>query len=105
MAPRVEFLWWSECPSWERALADLRAAMVEHELDPGSIEVREITSEADAEAEGVPGFADDQGRLDAMSPTPSRGCPGGLVCRMYVRRDRRISPLPDPLDVREAPRG
>ena len=101
MAPRVEFLWWSQCPSWERALADLRAAMVEHELDPGSIEVREITSEADAEAESFPGSPTI--RVDGRDVSDTvEGVPGGLVCRMYVRRDRRISPLPDPLDVREA---
>ena len=101
MAPEVEFLWWSECPSWERALADLRAAMVESGLDPASIAEREITSEAQAEAEGFPGSPTI--RVDGEDVAePAEGMPHGLVCRVYLRRDRRISPLPDPLDVREA---
>ena len=28
--------------------------------------------------------------------------PVGLTCRVYLRRDGRISPTPDPSDVREA---
>ena len=32
--PRVEFLWWSGCPSWERGIAELREAMEELGLDP-----------------------------------------------------------------------
>ena len=34
VTPRVEFLWWEGCPSHERALADLRAAMADAGLDP-----------------------------------------------------------------------
>ena len=33
---------------------------------------------------------------------PVDGEPTGLTCRVYRRRDGRISPLPDPEDVREA---
>ncbi len=53
--PRVEFLWWRECPSWERALADLRAAMAEAGLDPDSIELREIDTEDLASREAFVG--------------------------------------------------
>jgi hypothetical protein len=28
--------------------------------------------------------------------------PAGLNCRVYVRRDGRVSPTPDPQDLREA---
>lgn len=101
VAPEVEFLWWSECPSWERALADLRAAMVENGLDPASIVEREIASEAQAEAEGFPGSPTI--RVDGADiAQPAEGMPRGLVCRVYLRRDRRVSPQPDPLDVRDA---
>ncbi len=101
MAPEVEFLWWSECPSWERALADLRAAMVENGLDPKSIVEREISSEDEAEAEGFPGSPTIRVN-GADIAEPAEGMPWGLVCRVYLRRDRRVSPLPDPLDLREA---
>ena len=101
VAPEVEFLWWSECPSWERALADLKAAMVENGLDPGSIDEREIESEAQAEAEGFPGSPTIRVNGEDVAE-PAEGMPRGLVCRVYLRRDRRVSPLPDPLDMREA---
>lgn len=101
MAPTVEFLWWAECPSWERALADLRAAMTELGLDPGSVEVRQISTEEQAQAEGFSGSPTI--RVDGADVVEHPdGMPHGLVCRVYVRRDGRVSPLPDPLDVRDA---
>jgi hypothetical protein len=98
-APRVELLWWSGCPSWERALADLRNEMRSLDLDPDSIEVREIATEADAEREefvGSPTIRID-GRV--VQPTDE---PAGLTCRVYRLRDGRVSPLPDRADVRDA---
>ena len=53
--PRVEFLWWEGCPSWERALAGLAAAMKDAGLDPKAIEQRRIASEHAARAEGFVG--------------------------------------------------
>jgi hypothetical protein len=100
-APRVEFLWWDECPSWERALDGLRAAMVEAELDPGTIEMRRISSEEEAGAERFPGSPTI--RVEGADVAEQPGEPQyGLTCRVYRRRDGRVSPLPDPLDVRAA---
>ena len=45
MRPRIELLWWQGCPSTERTLADLRAALVDLGLDPDAIEVREMATE------------------------------------------------------------
>jgi hypothetical protein len=75
--------------------------MTELELDPGSIELREITNEADAEAEGFPGSPTIRVNGADVSE-PVEDMPRGLVCRMYLRRDRRVSPLPDPQELREA---
>jgi hypothetical protein len=79
----------------------LREEMEKKGLDPDSIEVREIDTESAAR----------QGRF-VGSPTirvngvdvqpPVDGDPTGLTCRVYRRRDGRVSPLPDPEDVREA---
>ncbi|MBA2546813.1 MAG: hypothetical protein H0V15_08030 [Solirubrobacterales bacterium] len=75
--------------------------MVENGLDPASIVEREIASEAQAEAEGFPGSPTI--RVDGADiAQPAEGMPRGLVCRVYLRRDRRVSPQPDPLDVRDA---
>jgi len=97
----IELLYWSGCPSHPRALADLRAAMEQEGLDPEAIAVREVDSEEQAERErfvGSPTIRID-GR-DIRPPEPDE--PYGLTCRVYHRRDGRISPTPDPEDVREA---
>ncbi len=101
MSPRVEFLWWEGCPSHERALAELRDAMAQTGLDPAAVEVRHVASREDAEREsfaGSPTIRID-GR-DVLPPPP--GEPVGLTCRVYTLRDGRISPTPDPADVRDA---
>lgn len=99
--PKVEFLWWRDCPSWERALAELREALAESGLDPGAVELIEIESEADAVRAGFVGSPTI--RIDGadLQPPPSGERPG-LACRVYRRRDGRPSPLPDPDDLRAA---
>jgi hypothetical protein len=100
-APRIEFLWWRECPSWERALADLRAAMEERGLDPTDVELIEIDDEEGAGREGFVGSPTI--RVNGADVQPAMADqPVGLNCRVYRRRDGRVSPLPDPLDVRTA---
>ncbi|MGZ5336667.1 MAG: DF family (seleno)protein [Solirubrobacterales bacterium] len=99
--PLVEFLWWRECPSWERVLARLRATMEELGLDPDSIEQEEMLTEDDAERSsfiGSPTIRVDG--VDVQPPGPDQ--PAGLSCRIYRHRDGKISPLPDPDDVRDA---
>jgi hypothetical protein len=99
--PRVEFLWWRECPSWERALADLRAAMEEAGLDPGSLRETEIGTEDLASREAFVGSPTIRIDGEDIQP-PAADEPVGLNCRVYRTRDGRASPLPDPADVREA---
>lgn len=99
--PQVEFLWWRECPSWERALADLRAAMQERGLDPEGLALIEIDGEEAAAREGFVGSPTI--RVNGADVQPAAADePVGLNCRVYRRRDGRVSPLPDPLDVRAA---
>jgi hypothetical protein len=98
--PRVEFLWWRECPSWERALEDLREAMAERGLDPAGVELIEIET---ADAAGRERFVGSPTiRVNGADVQPAADEPVGLNCRVYRRRDGRVSPLPDPLDVRAA---
>ena len=94
-------MWWRECPSWERALAILREAMDAAGMDPGSIELREIDTDGAAERERFPGSPTIRIDGSDLQP-PEEGDPIGLSCRVYRRRDGRISPLPDPDDVAEA---
>jgi hypothetical protein len=101
MTVSVELLYWSGCPSHPRALQDLRTAMTELGLDPSEIAVREVRTEADAARErfiGSPTI-----RVDGRDVvTAGEDEQYGLTCRVYHRRDGRISPTPDPLDLCEA---
>lgn len=96
----IELLWWSGCPSWERALAALREEMQALGLDPESVEVREVATDESAESEGFVGSPTI--RVDGRDVQPPTGQATGLTCRVYKLRDGRISPLPDRADVREA---
>jgi hypothetical protein len=97
---QVEFLFWAGCPSHPTALADLRAALLETGDDPERVIVREIDSEAGAEAEEFAGSPTI--RIDGVDVQPLDDEPTGLTCRVYRRRDGRISPTPDPADLRDA---
>jgi len=101
MGPAVELLWWAECPSGERALATLREEMRARGLDEDSLVVIQVESEEDARSHGFPGSPTIRvaGR-DIQPPGPDQ--PIGLTCRVYRQRDGRISPLPDPEDIRDA---
>ncbi len=62
--------------------------------------MREIVSEADAERERFPGSP--TVRVGGIEVAPAPGEPPALACRVYHLRDGRPSPVPDPLDVRDA---
>ena len=97
---RVELLYWDGCPSHPTALAELREAMVDVALDPSAIVVREVETQSEAALErfvGSPTIRIDG--VDVQSPGEE---PAGLTCRVYHRRDGRVSPTPDPADVRVA---
>ena len=101
MAPRVELLFWDGCPSHPRALADLRAALA----DAGSTPTRSTCARSDddaaADARALHRLAHDPHRRRATSSDPGDE-PVRPACRVYHRRDGRISPVPDPDDLRDA---
>jgi hypothetical protein len=96
--PAVEFLWWKGCPSSDDALAELRVEMAKLGLDPDSVEVREIRSDADAQRDEFVGSPTI--RVDGRDVQPPGDDPIGLTCRVYRLRDGRIAALPDREDVR-----
>jgi hypothetical protein len=97
---KIELLFWAGCPSHPKALADLREAMRELGLDPSAVLVSKVRNEADAERERLVGSPTI--RIDGRDIKPAEGEPYSLNCRVYHRRDGRISATPDPADVREA---
>ena len=92
--PSVELLWWEGCPSTEDALAMVREEMVAEALD-----VREISTYADAEREEFVGSPTI--RVDGHDVQPVPYEPVGLSCRVYRLADGRISPLPARDEVRQ----
>jgi hypothetical protein len=99
--PIVEIFWWEGCPSWERALGMLRAEMETAGIGEDELEIVEIRTEDDARRHRFAGSPTIRvaGR-EVQPPGPEQ--PIGLTCRVYRRRDGRMSPLPDPEDIREA---
>jgi hypothetical protein len=97
--PTIEFLWWEGCPSTDDALAILREEMRALGLDPKSVRVRELATDADAEREEFVGSPTI--RVDGRDVQPPGEQPAGLTCRVYRLRDGRFSPLPDRQDVRD----
>jgi hypothetical protein len=97
---RVELLYWDGCPSHPQALDQLRGAMAELGLDPGAIAVREVDTEDVAQAERFTGSPTI--RVNGADVQPVSDEPVALTCRVYHRRNGRVSPIPDPDDLRDA---
>lgn len=98
--PDIELLWWEGCPSTERALQELRGALLDLGLENLEPRMREIRSQSEAEQAGFVGSPTIL--VDGRDVAPAPGEPVALACRVYRRRDGRISPTPDPDDLREA---
>jgi hypothetical protein len=96
----IEFLFWEGCPSHERALGDLTGLLDEHGISRDQLSVIELETEADAQRErfiGSPTI-----RIDGTDIFDPGDTPYALDCRVYYRRDGKVSPLPDHDDVRDA---
>ena len=89
----VELLFWAGCPSHPKALADLRTQMTLLGLDANQVEVREIASESEADAEAFVGSPTI--RVNGADVVDPANQPAALTCRVYHRRDGRVSPTPD----------
>lgn len=96
----VELLYWDGCPSHPVALTDLRSALSEAGLDPASVVLRRVETDEEAAAERFTGSPTI--RLDGRDVVDPGDQPPSLGCRIYRRRDGRISPVPDPEDLRAA---
>lgn len=97
----VELLWWEGCPSTERTLEAIRSALSELDLADVEVRMREIETDDDAREAGFVGSPTIL--IDGQDLVPAAdGEPIGLSCRVYRRRDGRVSPTPDPDDLRDA---
>jgi hypothetical protein len=98
--PDIELLWWEGCPSTEKALGDLRAALEDAGIPAAEVRMTELCTENEACERAFIGsptiLVDGQ---DVAQPGDE---PVGLNCRVYRRRDGTVSPTPDPQALREA---
>jgi hypothetical protein len=98
--PDLELQWWDGCPSTESALDELRQALAELGLERAEVRMREIRTDDEAREAGFPGSPTIL--IDGIDCAAGDHAALGLTCRIYHRRDGRISPLPDPDDLRDA---
>jgi predicted Zn-dependent protease len=99
--PDLELLWWEGCPSIEKALSELRDALRDVGFGDAEIRMREIENDIEAEQTGFRGSPTIL--IDGVDVAGASGDDQiGLGCRVYRRRDGRITPTPDPDDLREA---
>ncbi len=98
----VELLFWAGCPSYPEALAELQRILREESVGT-SVELVEVTSDEQAQRERFPGSPTIRINGHDIVP-PGDTEPFSLTCRVYRTRDGRISPTPDPEDVRDAVR-
>ena len=98
--PDMEVLWWAGCPSTERALNELRAALEDAGISGADIRMTEISTEDEAQARAFAGSPTIL--VDGKDVAPPGEEPIGLSCRVYRRRDGTVSPTPDPQTLREA---
>jgi hypothetical protein len=99
--PTVELFWWEGCPSYPTALEQLEEALAAEGIDPQVVRMREVESDEQAAREHFPGSPTIRVDGEDVVP-PGEGEPFSLTCRIYRLRDGRISPTPDPADVRAA---
>ena len=99
---RIDLLWWEGCPSHAGTLEDLNR-ILEEEGAEAQVELIEIETDEQAQAERFPGSPTIRIDGDDALPAPE-GEPFSLTCRVYRLRDGRVSPTPDPEDLREAVR-
>jgi hypothetical protein len=97
---RVELLWWEGCPSYPETLEDLKRVLREEGVE-ANVELVEVETDEQARRERFPGSP--TVRIDGEDALPAAdGEPFSLTCRVYRLRDGRVSPTPDPEDLRDA---
>ena len=98
----VELLWWEGCPSLPETLDQLQRILREEGVQ-STVRLVEVTSDEQAREGRFPGSPTI--RIDGKDIVPHDDAePFSLTCRVYHLRDGRVSPVPDPEDVREAVR-
>ena len=91
--PKIEFFYYADCPSHERALELLCQGMAEENVD-APIEIIEVTSDEDARRYNFFGSPTIRVSGVDIAPLPDDLPETALTCRAYRRANGGISPLP-----------
>jgi hypothetical protein len=99
--PKIEFLYWEDCPSHPEARKRLQEVMDELGIDAPVQEIEVLTDE-DAERLSFPGSPTI--RVDGADIDSGGAAQMGtaLTCRVYVLEDGRYSPVPSKEMIRLA---
>ena len=99
--PRIEFLFWEDCPSHPEAWKRLQEVVAELGVE-SPIEKIEVQTDEEAERLRFPGSHTI--RVNGVDVDPEGAAQMGtaLTCRVYVLEDRRYSPVPSREMIRRA---
>jgi len=97
---KIELFYWDGCPSYPEAHELLRSVLDERGVGD-EIELREVTSNEEAQELGFPGSPTI--RIDGRDVDPAgASAPPSLSCRIYHLPDGRVSPVPSREQLEEA---
>ena len=91
--PRIEFLYWEDCPSHPQAWRLLEEVLAEADLE-ATIERIEVVTDKDAERLQFPGSPTLRVNGVDVDPAGAGQMGTALTCRVYVLEDGRFSPVP-----------
>ena len=98
---RIELLHWEGCPSTPEARELLEQVLVDRGLE-ATVEVREVTTQAEAEELGFPGSPTIRVDGRDVDPAGAAAARPSLTCRIYNLPDGRVSPVPAREQLEEA---
>jgi len=99
--PKIEFLYWRDCPSYPAALTRLQEVMAEVGIR-APIEQIEVLTDEDAWLRDFPGSPTIRVNGRDVDPGGAGEVGSALACRVYRLEDGRFSPLPSKGMIRRA---
>ncbi|MFC2030973.1 thioredoxin family protein [Chloroflexota bacterium] len=100
-APKIEFLFWQDCPSHPAAQERLEEVMIELGVE-APVHLIDVLEDEDADRLGFPGSPTI--RVDGVDidPDGAEAMGTALTCRIYRLEDGRFSPIPSKEMIRRA---
>ncbi len=102
--PRIDFLYWEECPSHPEALKRLREVLAELGMD-APIRMTEVLTDEEAARQRFPGSPTIRVNGQDVDPAGASLMGTALTCRIYRLEDGRVSPVPSKEMIRRALKG